>query len=432
LTAAWRDSAKLFGKLKGTFATANVLYARRRLINKLVEELGLYTGGKLLTFLQLKLELKIGKPPAETGFSFAYLNERGCVPLKIVAADLGRRAPTVYSLKSTPERSVLDAVRASMSYPFVFQPVLLYNAYQVDGGLSSNLPLSVFEEERRRDGATVVAFDLEASRKDQPAPYGLKEFCGDLLSTALESGELLVRELLSGIHHVRIPIPEGIDTLDFGISVANRETLFNAGYAATARYLMRIVPQWHQARSVIEALEATHAPRRIIIPVLKAVVEVIERETKAENMRAHVMLPTGQGRRVVAYSYNMDQDPDVDLELDMDAGCTGATWAQGKVIFADLEHAKGSFKDKWKMTQAEQNKIRRDRRAMCSIPIFEKEIGERSEHWRVMGTLSFDTSSRLEDVWGGGRGDDPMARFVVDTGKLFGDIVGRLLNRKAL
>lgn len=196
LNAAWRDSGKLFGKVKGTFSTANVLYGRRRLINKLMEELGLYTGSKLRTFLQLKLELKIGKPPPETGFSFRYLNECGCVPLKIVAADLGRRAPTVYSLKNTPEGSVLDAVRASMSYPFVFQPVLLYNAYQVDGGLSSNLPLSVFEEERRRDGATVVAFDLEASRKDQPAPYGMKEFCGDLLP---------------GIHHVRISIPEGIE-----------------------------------------------------------------------------------------------------------------------------------------------------------------------------------------------------------------------------
>lgn len=195
---------------------------------------------------------------------------------------------------------------------------------------------------------------------------------------------------------------------------------------------MRTVPQWHQATSVIEALRAQYVPRRIIVTMLKAVVEAIEKETRAENMRAAVMLPTGQGRRIVVYSYNMDNDPDIDLELDMDAGCTGAAWAQGKVIFADLEHARGSFKDKWKMTQAQQNKIRADRRAMCSVPIFETEIGERSEHWRVMGTLSFDTSSRLEDVWGGGRGDDPMARFVVDKGKLFGDIVGRLLDRKAL
>ncbi len=428
----WRAATTAPKKLGAAFVTGKVFLAHRDLVKRLLANLGLYTGGKLKAFLAAKISQKIGNPPQETGFTFRYLHDQGCAPLKVVAADLPRRAPSVYSLENSANTSVLDAVRASMSYPFVFRPVQLHGGYQVDGGLSSNLPLSVFEKERSLDGSTVMAFDLEAARKNQPVPYGMKQFCGDLLATALESGELLVRELLRGVHHVRIAIPEGIDTLDFAIPVATREALFNAGYKATAAYIRRIVPQWQQANSDIEALQASHAPPRIVVPVLKAAAGELERTTKAENVRVQVMLPTGHGYRVVTYSYNMDNDADLEMMLEMEAGCTGRSWTERKPIFADLEEAKKSFETRWKMTKAQQNRIPAGRRAMCSFPIFEKVIGMHNEKdWRMIGTLSFDSSSRLQDVWKDGSENDLAARFVVDAGKLWADIVGRLLDHNA-
>ena len=47
--------------------------------------------------------------------------------------------------------SVLDAVRASTCYPFVFQPVdRNRQCWLVDGGLASNLPAFLFHDEQQR------------------------------------------------------------------------------------------------------------------------------------------------------------------------------------------------------------------------------------------------------------------------------------------
>jgi NTE family protein len=43
------------------------------------------------------------------------------------------------------EQSVADAVRASMSIPFFYEPVNLKGNYLVDGGLLSNFPISLFD-----------------------------------------------------------------------------------------------------------------------------------------------------------------------------------------------------------------------------------------------------------------------------------------------
>lgn len=44
------------------------------------------------------------------------------------------------------EQSVADAVRASMSIPFFYEPVNLNGRYLVDGGLLSNFPINIFDD----------------------------------------------------------------------------------------------------------------------------------------------------------------------------------------------------------------------------------------------------------------------------------------------
>jgi NTE family protein len=419
VSSAWSNKNRLIATLK----TAWRIWMRREVLRRIVHHLGLYTASKLRAFLDTKITQKLGNAPIE-GFTFRFLANAGCPPLKIVAADLRKRAPHVYSLQNSAGTSVIDAVRASMSYPFVFQPVQFYDSYQVDGGLSSNLPLSVFEEERRSNSVPVMAFDLEASKTTALASYGVRQFCGDLLATALESGDVMMREALSGVYHVRIAIPEGIDTLDFSLSRERRDALFNAGYTQTSQYIKKIVPQWTQANNEIEWLQATHAPAKIVQPVLRAAAKEIESRTGAENVRAHVMLPTGKGQRVVTYQFNMDHDPDSDLMLDVEAGCTGRTWTEKKPTFADLEEARMTYASKWKMTREQQNKIREDRRAMCSFPIFEKSKIKYGEEWRIIGTLSFDSKSELS-VW---LANEASTKNIVDIGLTWSDIVGKLIS----
>jgi len=418
---------ELAGKFTSTPSALGAVWKHRKLLLRISQDLGLYNASKLKEFLMKKLKAKLPDMQNNDEITFEDLKLAKRPPLKIMVSDIVMRKPRVYSGAGGEELNgfVLEAIRASMSYPFVFQPVQVHDRILVDGGLSSNLPLFMFEDERKKSRLPVIAFDLTSARQATAQKYGLRHFCSDMLSTAIESGDILIEKVLHGVYHVRIPIPETVDTLDFSISKAQREQLFNAGYVATHQFFNKSVPQWMQARNPVEALQALFAEPRLVRPLLQSFAAEVERATPARNTRAHVMLPTPRQTRIVVYQYNMDEDADSDLELAMNAGCSGRSWTLRNPVVADMEEAKSTFAVNWFMTREQQNKIRPDRNSMMSIPIFDRRSGAINiNDLPVLGILSIDSSTPLEDTqWRGA-----MKGPIVEIAKRWSDIISRVLH----
>jgi len=80
----------------------------------LEQEGSIFEGGFALTTIRQMLELKLGKSPV----LFSDLK----IPLMVIAANLTTQKMEVYSSTMTPNMEVAEAVRRSMSVPFVFQP----------------------------------------------------------------------------------------------------------------------------------------------------------------------------------------------------------------------------------------------------------------------------------------------------------------------
>ena len=381
-------------KLTSTSSALGAAWTHRKLLRRVSKDLGLYNASKLTEFLAEKLKKKLPSLRDKDEITFEDLNALGRPPLKIMVSDVVMRKPRVYSGAGGVELNgpVLEAIRASMSYPFVFQPVRVDKRILVDGGLSSNLPLFLFEDERKKNRLPVIAFDLTSSRKATAGDYSFRHFCGDMLTTALESGDILLEKVITGISHVRIAIPDTIDTLDFSISKEQRQQLFNAGVAATHEFFEKTVPHWAQVQNRVEALQALFAEPRLVLPLLQSFAREVEESTPAKNTRTHLMLPTPWQTRIVVYQYNMDNDADSDLELSMDGGCSGRAWTSRKPVFADLEEAKKTFAESWSMTKEQQNKVRQDRNSMMSIPIFDQRFSASNiNDLPISGILSIDT-----------------------------------------
>ncbi len=400
-----------------------------RFVKRAMASLGLYPGAPLKTFLLTKITDKVPAVRGRADVSFTQLREAGCKPLKIVATDLGTREPTVYSASGGTDfdGSVLDAVRASASYPFVFQPVLINDRYFVDGGLCSSLPVFLFESERADKPLPIIAFDLVQRRPQRPEPYRFGTFCSDMLASALESADFLLRSVVRNIHHVRVIVPDNIHTLEFTLDKHKTEALFNAGLAATHSYFSQVVPQWSQAKNEVELLQARlGVSNELVTPVLEAIGLEFERQTKSRNVRVSVSLPTGYGTRIVTYQFGMDRDPDIDLELAADSGCSGRAWATKRPVAADLLAAKGNFEPEWRMTREQQNKVRVDRCSMMSFPIFDltDPLSETSvDRLRLLGVMSVDSDTTLTDTgWVGDHRDE-----AVRIGTRWADVLSRLL-----
>ena len=99
------------------------------------------------------------------------------------------------------------------------------------------------------------------------------------------------------VHHVRITIPEGIDTLDFSISQGKRGFVQRWLHTDLAVHPKNCAPM--DTGDERNRMAASYAcSSKNCAAVLRAAAEQIERITGAEEVRAHIMLPM-EGQWVV-------------------------------------------------------------------------------------------------------------------------------------
>jgi len=106
---------------------------------------GIDTGERLHKLVEACLHVK--GLSSECTFKDCY--DKFGTTLRVVATDLNDAKAIHYSPKDTPNYRIADAVRASMSFPYYFQPHIcpVSGHYLIDGGVISNYPLFVLPEE---------------------------------------------------------------------------------------------------------------------------------------------------------------------------------------------------------------------------------------------------------------------------------------------
>ena len=172
--------------------------------------------------------------------------------LVVTATDLSRRRLVTlpwdypdYGL-DPDEQQVVDAVRASASIPFFYEPVQLRGAWGtstlVDGGLVSNYPISIFD---RLDGelprwptigvrldALQLSSDRAASRVRGPVAMGVA-----IVATAIEACQAEHVLLPENVARSISVTTDEVAAIDFGLSRAEQQQLRVAGAAAARAFL---------------------------------------------------------------------------------------------------------------------------------------------------------------------------------------------------
>jgi len=159
---------------------------------------------------------------------------------------------SVYGL-DPDKMSVADAVRASMSIPFIFRPVTLAHATTkvtstlVDGGLLSNFPIDSLDRTDGRQprwptfGVTLLpnlpaGDDKVVPLLGLPVPGGL-HLLDDVIATMLVGrDQAYLNQPWVSARTVRVDSTE-VGVLDFGITPAETRALYQNGYQATTTFL---------------------------------------------------------------------------------------------------------------------------------------------------------------------------------------------------
>ncbi|WP_325890886.1 patatin-like phospholipase family protein [Grimontia sp. NTOU-MAR1] len=162
------------------------------------------------------------------GPTFELLKNETEIDLRVISSNLSSKRALVYSVQNTPSESVIDAVCASASYPFLFNPQIAGEKVLIDGGLSSNLPMFMFKDEMGVGSITTYAFDLFKEENVPLENPGRLDYVARMIDTALEASDHVMSNMLKA-RRVRIDVPSDIDTLDVNITKLDIMRLYYAG-----------------------------------------------------------------------------------------------------------------------------------------------------------------------------------------------------------
>jgi len=173
--------------------------------------------------------------------------------LTVTASDVSRKRlvylPWQYDEydKDPDDQSVVDAVRASASIPFFFEPVTLTGPHGtstlVDGGLVSNYPISMFDRTDGKParwptiGVRLDAFGSDAPEGDAERVRGPVDLGVAVVQTAIEGCQAEhVLEPCNVRRSVAVDTAD-VGALDFDITPARRRALTAAGRTAAKAFL---------------------------------------------------------------------------------------------------------------------------------------------------------------------------------------------------
>lgn len=194
---------------------------------------GVVNPNPLLGWLQAHIEKKC----KHRGVTFKTLQEKR--PLKIVAADIATRQIKVFSRKETPNTEIATAVLASCSFPLIFPSVKNDGRELVDGGVLSNFPMWLFDDELEpsRQFTPVLGFSL-ISETEKPVGSSLLQYVYSVFQSVLIAQDRIQEKYLDTARSsniIRIPVPLTA-TFSSKRSKNDHDALIDAGSKAAAEY----------------------------------------------------------------------------------------------------------------------------------------------------------------------------------------------------
>jgi NTE family protein len=262
LLAAGADAAA-FGRLFRTLDFPSFLHDRGGVIGdpiRLWREHGLHSGEPLCRWLRDAIaeltRTSLGSPQPEITLGELHVAALAGKPVRrfmAVGSNLSLQIPEVFSAHQTPTLPLWQAMRASASFPIVFESMTIDGNVFVDGGLTWNYPIDLFDGDfARRVRGPLLAIDLgertigfvlgkrESTVSDTTAAPvtldGFGAFTQALIGFALDESTRLHTSADAVARTVFIDAL-GLSSTDFAITDAQKESLIANGRAATTAFL---------------------------------------------------------------------------------------------------------------------------------------------------------------------------------------------------
>jgi NTE family protein len=299
-----------FSLAKIGWSVASAFRRHRHLFDQLWTKFGLTDASGFRAWLDQSVRTKIGLD--EGPVCFKHLK----IPLKVVAGDLLTGKIRVFGGSEDADVDAIDAAVASASYPLFFQPYSFDGGMYVDGGLLSNLPAWVFDEERLGQSSPTPTFGfrfaevplLRKRAPDRGPPTSLPQFFQRLATTSIFGAQALGERGIE--EYYAFDLAADIDTLAFHEIEAKAPALVDAGRQGVAKFFdSQLGPSDPDEMETVLSVVANFA--------MQALDKIAK--SKLSQFRAFVLIKTSEQFVRVAYSANATTDADDRLKIRTDS-----------------------------------------------------------------------------------------------------------------
>lgn len=320
-----------------------------------------------------------------------------------MATDVQMGMAVLFSQEDTPQAEVAEAVAASIAIPIVFRPVTMDShagGPYADGGLTYNLPVGVFAEEKlayernfpSEPPVPILAFTLEAAAPtENAAPLASATLQGYLSATmhsAVFGSQEISRRWMADL--ILVPLHTELDLLGFDADWVKVVRAFDDGRVDALRVLRRSL----RLRPDRVRAELSH-----LADVAKGHIEAAER-VKQTRLRVALVAPFGAKSLRVMHSFGMEEEADDRMVFDREGpGVPRAFRERDLIAFAvETDGDKLKLPVPWMMTKYEQALLWPALRSVLAVPIFlsasewAKPAGERDT---PLGVLVFDSDGNI-------------------------------------
>ena len=192
---------------------------------------GIDTGERLHRLIEACLHVK----GLSSNFTFKECYDKFGKSLKVVATDLNDAKSITFCHKLTPNYKISDAVRASMSYPYYFQPFIcpVSGHHLSDGGVISNYPLFVLpKEEHSRTLSILIRTSVE--KKENLMDLDIEELIGRPITIVLTERTNIEARFYDS-HCIQVRLGK-LNILEFAFDEETKNFIIKKGKEAVMEY----------------------------------------------------------------------------------------------------------------------------------------------------------------------------------------------------
>jgi NTE family protein len=196
---------------------------------------GMDTGERLHRLINACLHIK----GLSSDFTFKECYDCFGVSLKILATNLNHAEGKIFSPELTPDYKISNAVRASMSYPYYFQPFICPESghHYIDGGVISNYPLFIIPKEEHSKTLS-IQIRIPLQKKEDLSDLEIEKLVIRPLYIALNE-KTNIEITLYDVKCIKIQLDD-VNVLDFSFNDEIKNGIVQKGRDAVKEYMETI------------------------------------------------------------------------------------------------------------------------------------------------------------------------------------------------